>query len=240
MNGIELNRPRLAHVLDGFPEALVSPRTLELLARFYLDVDALGRIDEQTGDPLVDELTLLAMLRIFVSSAVADRLVAQLKALPGCALRVGFEEGRQSAREVSWFELAREIVIFDTETGATFAELGLPSRASIDQVVKSVQRRFPSLEEEMLNPALLAPQLVKRLEDPEQALCLQKTIVRQLGWWAALVTVLMLPPAMSAVRDTPDACNSEVAWPLSMNVLAAAVGGWTLTVIGSCVLAPLQ
>jgi hypothetical protein len=238
MNEIELNRPRLAHVLEGFPVPLVSPNVLAQLESFYLDIDALGRIDEETGDPLIDEVTLIAMLRKFVSTDIADSLVAQLKALPGCAFRVGLEPGRLT--EASWFELASKVVIFDVEPNATFAELGLAASVSAKRVVKSVQYRFPSLEEEMLDPAILAPQVIKRLEDPHQAELVLRTVTRQLGWWSALVTVLLLPPAISALRQLPESGQSVVAWPLSMNVLAAAVGGWTLTVIGSCLLAPLQ
>lgn len=238
MNEIQLDRPRLAHVLDGFPAPLVSPAVLERLERFYLDLDALGRVDEQTGEPLVDEVTLIAMLREFVEPALADRLVRQLKALPGSAFRVDLQRDR--IREVSWFELAQKIVIFDAEPATTFAQLALAGDASADHVVKSVQRRFPSLEEEMLDPAVLAPQVVARLEDAGQAEDVLKIIARQLGWWSALVTVLLLPPAIAAVRGRGGSAKSEVAWPLSMNVLAAGVGGWTLTVVGSCLLAPLH
>ena len=107
-------------------------------------------------------------------------------------------------------------------------------------MVKAVQKRFPSMEEEMLDPAILAPQLIKRLENPRQTEEVLRIIARQLGWWAALVTVLLLPPTISATREPPGIGTSDLAWPLAMNVLAAGVGGWTLTVIGSCLLAPLQ
>ena len=238
MNEVDLSRPRLAHVLEGFPVPLVSPTVQEQLERFCLDLDALGRIDQETGEPLIDEITLIAMLREFVSHTLADRLVAQLKALPSCAFRIELQRGR--FHEISWFELAKEVVIFDCEFDATFAELRLPDGASTDQVVKAVQNRFPSMEEEMLDPAILAPQVIKRLENPRQAEEVLRVIARQLGWWAALVTVLLLPPAVSATGEPPGIGKSDLAWPLAMNVLAAGVGGWSLTVIGSCLLAPLQ
>jgi hypothetical protein len=238
MSAVDPNRPRVAYVLHGFPQSLVPPSTLERLQRYWLDLDALGRIDEQTGEPLIDEITLTSMLREFVSPAIAGHLVEDLKKIQGCAFRVGLERDRLPAREVSWFELARSIVIFDAEPEARFDQLGLANNASTTQVIKSVQKRFPSLEEEMLDPRLLAPQLIARLQDREQAQRLLAVIARQLGWWSALITVLMLPPAVAALDDTEG--QAEIAWPLAMNVLAAAVGGWTLTVVGSCVLAPAQ
>jgi hypothetical protein len=194
--------------------------------------------DDETGDPLIDKITLIGMLREFVSHERADKLVEQLGAITGCAFRVDLERGRY--REVSWFELAQRVVIFDAEPTATFRELGLPPEVSRYQVVTSVQKRFPSLEEEMLDPRILAPQVIKRLTDPQQSEAVLRIIARQLGWWAALTTVLLLPPAVTAAKSLPSSDESEVAWPLSMNVLSAAVGGWTLTVIGSCLLAPLQ
>ena len=238
MSEVDFIRPRLAHVLQGFPAPLVSPTVQEQLERFCLNLDALGRIDQETREPLIDEITLVAMLREFVDSTLADRLVAQLKSLPSCAFRTGLQRGRHS--EISWFELAKKVVIFDCELDATFSELSLADGASTDQVVTSVQNRFPSMEEEMLDPAILAPRLIERLEDPRQAEEILRIVGRQLGWWAALVTVLLLPPAISATREPPGVDSSELAWPLAMNVLAAGVGGWTLTVIGSCVLAPLR
>ena len=87
---------------------------------------------------------------------------------------------------------------------------------------------------------VFAPQVIKRLENPRQAEEVLRVIARQLGWWAALVTVLLLPPAVSATGEPPGIGKSDLAWPLAMNVLAAGVGGWSLTVIGSCLLAPLQ
>jgi hypothetical protein len=238
MNQVSLDRQKLAHVLEGFPSPLVAPSVMEALERFYVDLDALGRIDTETGDPLIDEITLVSLLRESVSHAVADRLVGQLKALPCSAFRVDLVRGRYS--EVSWFELARQIVIFDTEPTATFAELDLVAGALPNQVARSVQERFPSLELELLEADVLAAQVVKRLEDPNQSEAALRIINRQLGWWAALTTVLMLPPAIAAARELRESGKSGVAWPLSMNVLAAAVGGWTLTVIGSCLLAPVQ
>lgn len=238
MATIDPDRPRVAYVLRGFPETLVPPTTLERLQRYWLDLDALGRIDEQTGEPLVDEITLISMLREFVAPSIADNLVGQLKKIQGCAFRATLERDRLPAREVSWFELARSIVIFDAEPDARFAELELGKNASTNQVMDSIQRRFPSLEQEMLDPRQLAPQLMRRLQDPEQAERLLQIVARQLGWWSALIAVLMLPPATVSVEVANG--QAEIAWPLAMNVLAAAAGGWTLTVVGSCVLAPAQ
>jgi hypothetical protein len=68
-----------------------------------------------------------------------------------------------------------------------------------------------------------------------------RTLVRQLGWWAALIAVLFVPPTTVTTSERFKGKDRNVAgntWPLSMYLLAAAIGGWTLTVVGSCVLAP--
>ena len=238
MTEIELNRPRLAHVLEGFPVPLVPQPVQQSFERFCLDLDALGRMDRETGTPLIDAVTLTAMLREFVDHDLADKLVALLDAPADCAFRVDLDRGRYD--EVSWFELAREVVIFDSQPDANFAELRIPETATVEEVIKAVQARFPSMEEEMIDPEILARQVIKRLQEPGDAEAVLRIISRQLGWWAALVTVLMLPPAVVATRVPSDNEASTIVWPLAMNALAAGVGGWTLTVIGSCLLAPLH
>lgn len=238
LNRADMDRDRLAHVLQGFPAPLVEPDVFRMLDRYYADLDAIGRIDDETGEPLIDKVQLTALLREFVNLGEADRLVKLLEGLQGAAFRTAL--GRDRYREVSWFELAREIVIFDTEPKTTFEQLRLSSRATPDEVIDAVQARFPSLEREMADPTILGDQVIKRLSDPQQAEAALHIINKQLGWWAALATVLLLPPAIAARRHVSDPKTAAVAWPLSMNVLGAAVGGWTITVVGSCLLAPLQ
>jgi len=234
--------PRLNSVFDGFPSALLPTEALERLTRFYVDLDALGRIDAETDEPLVDELTLTAMLREFVGWPCADRLVCQLADLPASAFRPAQQVG-SPIREASWFELANKVVVFDASVAATFRELELPPMPKGHDVVMGVRARFPSLEEELLTPDLLPPRIEALLEPDSPLDTVLRAIARQLGWWAALVAILLVPPAVVArsyVGADVNAAPVGNAWPLSMYVLAAAIGGWTLTVVGSCLLAPVQ
>src|SRR5215207_10676197 len=109
-----MTRPaRLSTVFDGFPVELVPARAFELLSRFCLDLDAIGRLDAETGEPLIDEQTLVVMLREFVGQPEAERLVRMLGALPGSSFRPAQQLGPPTT-EVSWFELSEHVVIFDT------------------------------------------------------------------------------------------------------------------------------
>lgn len=229
---------RLAGVLDGFPRHLLPPHAFDRIARLTLDLDALGRLEAGTGSPLVEPHTLRATLRELVSPPLADRLVDLLAGLPGAALARTIHP---PATEVPWFELADRVVIFDPDPSATFGELMLPARTPTPGVVTAVHRRFPSLEPELLEPGELPPRLRALLEGDDLETVL-RTIVRQLGWWSALAAVLLVPAAVGADPAGGEEGDGRLAnlWPLSMYVAAAAVGGWTLTVVGSCILAPLD
>ena len=238
-----MTRPaRLNAVFDGFPVELVPAKAFELLSRFCLDLDAIGRLDTETGEPLIDEQTLLVMLREFVSQPQAERLVTQLAALPGSAFRPARQVG-PPATEVSWFELSEHVVIFDTSPETAFRQLNLPAGARGGDVVRAVQNCFPSLEEELLRPDLLPVRMAALLHDEKQFNAVLRMLVRQLGWWAAVIAVLFVPPAAVTTSERFKGKDRGVAgntWPLSMYLLAAAIGGWTLTVVGSCVLAPTE
>jgi hypothetical protein len=235
-----LTRPkRLAEVFEGFPRELVSGQAFDGLTRFGTELDVLGRIDCD-GEPFVDEETLRATLRLFVDPAVASRLVDNLGALPASALRTGFRHPVPA--EMPWFGLAERVTIFDESPGTTFADLRISKRADHDGVVYAVQAVFPSLEPELLEARGMPTRIEALLDNDEVFATLLRTLVRQLGWWAALVAVLLVPPAAVA-RAVSDPCPAALranAWPLAMHLLAAALGGWTLTVVGSCILAPLD
>lgn len=223
---------RLNSVFAGFPEHLLAPRDRTALARFALDLDALGRIVVETGEPVLDEQTLGSMLRPSMDPAMAAHLIDVLKRLPSPRLRSA-EGAAPPSDEVTWFRLAERVTIFDPTPAASFRDLGLGANQS---PVAAVHRRFPSLEDELLVPEVLPRRLLTLLDDDSALAAMCHTLVRQLGWWAVVTALLLVPPAVIATRDADS--RAATMWPLAMFLLAVAVGGWTLTVVGSCVLAP--
>ena len=226
---------RLAGVLDGFPRELLPRQAFERIARLTLDMDALGRLEPGTERPLVEPHTLRAALREALPAPLAGRLVELLAGLEGAAF---LNEIHPPAREVSWHELAERVVIFDGEPDAAFGELRLSPHPTAADLVAAVQERFPSMEPELLQPDGLPPRILELLQDDGFDAAVH-SIVRQLGWWAALAAVLLVPAAYLAAPGAPgEDAGLENAWPLWMVVAATAFGGWTLTVAGSCLLAP--
>jgi len=233
--------PRVARVCEDFPDELVPTKALNQLSRFYLDLDAIGRLDADTLQPKVDEITLLAMLREFVGRETAEHLLEALQNISASSFRGAHEA--QPSIETSWFGLADKIVIFDGSPEARFAQLRIPLDPTPRLVVQAVHRRFPSLEEEMLTADLLPRKIVDLIASEERFRAVLGAIAKQLGWWSALVAILLICPAVVTRSDFGSLTKSATidnAWPLSMFVLAAAVGGWTLTVVGSLILAPID
>lgn len=233
---------RLQGVFHGFPRDLLAPATLDRLARLCADLDALGRLDPDSHEPMVEEHTLLTLLRSAVDRPLADHVIAVLDAQPGSALRRAKSDQRPPD-EVGWYGLAANVGIYDTTPATTFAQLHVPGRGSTGDIVDGVNAEFPSLEKELLDPAQLSRRIVSLvMADNLDALhAALREIARQLGWWAVVVAVLLIPLAMTATTPVPGE-RSEAehlnAWPLGMFIFATAVGGWTLTVVGSCILAP--
>jgi catechol 2,3-dioxygenase-like lactoylglutathione lyase family enzyme len=234
--------PKLKDVFVGFPQSLVPERVLQKLIRYALALDTLGRLDAETGKPLVDEHTLRAVLLEFVAAPLAERLVHLLATLPGCAFRPAHQVGTPAV-EIPFFGLAGEVVIFDPSPLATFGELKIPTQPQVDDVVAAVRDRFPSLEDELLKPDQIPPRIEALLKEDSSVDVVLGVICRQLGWWAALMAVLLVPPTVllrSKARKREEPNLLANVWPLSMYLLTAAVGGWTLTVVGSCILAPVD
>lgn len=224
---------RLAGVLDDFPRTLLPRAGFERIARLAIDMDAMGRLEPGTGRPCVEPHTLRAALREALPPALADRLVELLAGLEGAAF---VRDVHPPATEVPWFDLAERVVIFDGEPAAAFGELRLPGNPGAADLVAAVYDRFPSMEPELLEPHTLPPRIRALLEGGGFDPAVHAT-ARQLGWWAALATVLLVPAAFLATGGEGEG-GMEAAWPLWMVVAAAAFGGWTLTVAGSCLLAP--
>ena len=186
---------------------------------------------------LVDDHALRSLLRFSLDIEQADRLLGYLRSLPSCAFRETHRWGDHT-EEVPWFRLAEDVVVFDPSPSATFEQLQRPVGPTPESLVAAVHKRFPSVYEEFLVTDGIPPRIRGLLasESAPELEALLRELLRQLGWWAAFATSLIVPAALLAATDSdPLAPN---AWPLGMYVLAAALGGWTLTVVGGCMLAP--
>jgi hypothetical protein len=231
-------RTRLQGVLRGFPSNVVPSAVQEQLVRLCIDLDTIGRLHAETGEPMVDKHTLRALLWPVAGEDLASRLVTMLEALPEHHLRLAVFDAAPA--EAGWYALADRIVIYDTEPESTYGQLHIAWRNATEDVVDAIYRAFPSLEKEMIDPAIVPPRIVELLQPDGGAQFFTKLVEldRQLGWWAALIAVLLVPIAIVSTTAAADAQRN--AWPLGIFALAAGVGGWTLTVVESVLLAPLD
>jgi hypothetical protein len=229
----------VADVLQGAPLQLL---TLEQRVKFLefcgiLDNFGFFLDEEKEEEPSVDKTALAALLDETLGAQLADHLLGYLYKLPGSRL-VSVDSVARS-RAVPWFVLAQHVVIFDQTPDTRFvAELS--ASPTMWELIDEVQKLFPSLEVEMIDPQVLPAQLEKVLWsnstnpalvglDPSLEWILD-LLYRNLGWWAVLGFALM---AAAAKGSAPP---GWAAWPLYVYVLAACMGGWTLTVLGGCTL----
>lgn len=201
-----------------------------MLAGLAAQLDAVGRWHPETDSPSIDAHTLRTALTSLADSSEAHYLISVLEDLPGRAFREN-SFLRPPPQEVSWFTLAEHVEVYDTDGTAFLTDLRSKRVPTQKELAAAVEERFPSLELEMLEANAL-PAVLANLTRDETATWL-KAVTRQSGWWAALIGTIMRALAIY-VRRTP---RADIAWPLCMFMLSAAVGGWTLTVVGSCALA---
>jgi len=226
-------------ILGGLTVALSGPLLRERLEVFCHDLDALGRVDAN-GEPLVDERVLRRMLNRVLDEPQTDALVAELRRLPDQRLVASDTVGEATP----WFAFAETVTIFDTDTSAEFGELGLADDAPRWAIVEAIHNRFPSLEEELIDPEVVPP-AVERLVGLDRVACdarsaLAEYLLRQLGWWAVVTFSLLVPGAMYQQRRAHGhdvTAGMTHPWPVFAYLSAATIGGWTLTVVENCLLA---
>ncbi|PSL57097.1 hypothetical protein B0I31_10274 [Saccharothrix carnea] len=199
------------------------------MAEFRNDLDAIGTLRPSGAageEAWIREAALIGHLGRTVGRDLADTLGRAIRALPDSRLSTSAGD-----RPVPWFAIAAKVPVYDVEPTAT-----PPSRLSTSpnmaEVIDFVHRAFPSLEPELIDPQEL-PSRYANLRHPRHEALLEGTIGlihRNLGWWAVIAFVLSL----SAAADC--APPGWAAWPVHVHLLAACVGGWTLTVVGGCVL----
>jgi hypothetical protein len=228
-----------SEILSGLTPELSGMLLRDRLGAFCRDLDALGRLDGE-GEAWLDEGSLRTMLRRVLGEPATDALVSELRRFPDQRL-AGADSG---GRPASWFAFAGCVTIFDGDRSAAFAELELADDAARWAIVDAVQARFPSLEEELIDPEVVPPAIERFMapgsDGDEARRALLSYLVRQLGWWAAAAFALLVPGAMYQQRRAHghDATAGMThPWPIFTYVSAATIGGWTLTVVENCLLA---
>lgn len=208
----------------------LAPDTSRVLADIGTELDRIGRLPSKSEAPLIDEHTLRTALERWMGPDASGRIVDTLQGLPGRALRTN-DQLLPPPAEIPWLNLANRVVIFDPTSPDDLEDLR-PSDDSQRSVMIAVQTAFPSLELELVEPALQRA-LVHLAIGPHTADYLAE-LNRQLGWWAAAAGSLLMGSACAY-----DIGGKTHYWPLVMYLYATAIGGWTLTVVGSVALVPV-
>lgn len=229
----------LLDVLNGLDTTILSSNARASLVSLPRDMDVMGRLAGQSlDDPLIDQHSLRAHLEGATGRDIANSLIEELRSLPGEAFRPASSGATTTdLREVPWFRLAEHIVIFDTAIDARAGSLQLSTATTPANVADAVQISFPSLEERILVEDGRLPRALATCVEPLAATSVLTELARQLGWWAAVVGAVLIGQAKTCVEL--HASGDETAasyWPLVMFLMAAAVGGWTLTVVGGVAL----
>src|SRR5688572_28262907 len=105
----ERSRP-LEQALEGVKPDKLKGEVKKRCTRLARSIDALGRIDNQSGEVFVDEASLRTLLRDVVPRDFEDRCVEQLRNLPGSKLRnfEGADKGtRENMKRIQWQALAK-------------------------------------------------------------------------------------------------------------------------------------
>ncbi|WP_369363002.1 hypothetical protein AB5L52_06830 [Streptomyces sp. CG4] len=221
----------LGTILGGAPLHLLTQAQRTSFDAFCTMLEQIGR-DSGRDEPLVHTPTLRTLTRAAVGEQATDHLLAELTRLPGHRLT------DQDHPRLDWFVLADRVSIFDPTPASTFT-VPLVDTPHMGHVINAVHTLYPSLEPELIDPQLLPARLTDLLHpDHTGTLGHLRTVIdlvhRNLGWWAAFALTLMASAAAGSTAP------GWAAWPLHVYVLAALIGGWTLTVVGGCTLSTLR
>ncbi len=188
--------------------------------------------------------TLARLLSPFAEPEMVSALLAEIERQPDACL-----SSRGSLETISWEDLANEVVIFDPRFDVTVTELGVSEVSDADDLVAAVNRRFPSMEQELISFVPVVPrveELMARLRQSCRVGSIDPSVSRvfdlvskNLGWWASVGLVLVFAAALRSSASFSDATrrDPEIAWAIFVYILTAAIGGWTLTMIESLILA---
>ncbi|GHE08519.1 hypothetical protein [Streptomyces alanosinicus] len=219
----------LGTILSGAPLHLLTQAQRTSFDAFCQMLEQIGR-EGGDDEPLVHVPTLRTLTRAAIGDKATGHLLAELTRLPGHRLT------DQDHPRLDWFTLADRVPIFDPTPASTFT-VPLVDTPHMGHVINAVHTLYPSLEPELIDPQLLPARLTD-LPHPDHSGTLDERlrtaidlVHRNLGWWAAFTLALM------TIAAAGSAAPGWAAWPLHMYVLAALIGGWTLTVVGGCALA---
>lgn len=233
-------RPR--DVLSSCPIHLLSDRTAGELLTFSEQLDRVAARTDK-GHLCVLQETLSNLFGSTVETPVATAFVSEIERVP---------DARVSARDlppVRWAELADEVVVFDPRLEVNGIDLHLPDRPMPEELVSAINRRFPSMEKELIGLTPVVPrieELISRLRQSLRAGGIDPSVRRvfdlagqNLGWWACVGLVLVLAAGARSLIAFSDANPLDPAyvWPTYVFLLTAAMGGWTLTMLESLILA---
>lgn len=217
---------RLDNVLAGFTPTMHTAQTLQKFERYAHAIDSIGCYDTVTSQPYIDAHALREFLEDYLDPKLTEQLIMLLASFPTCHFLPN-KQAHLSVIPVRFFELASNIVIFDASPDATFRELDISSESPTREIVTAVQFRFPSLEREFLESEKIPKRLEALIMEDDAIELTSRAVFRQLGWWAVLVTVLLIP-AMSISRlqlKEEELSFQNNVWPVAMFLLASAVGG---------------
>ncbi|MET7534628.1 hypothetical protein [Streptomyces goshikiensis] len=220
------NHP-LGTILSGAPLHLLTQVQRTGFDAFCHTLEQIGR-DSGQDEPLVHVPSLRTLTQATIGDQATDHLLAELTRLPSHRLT------DQDHPRLDWFALADRVPVFDPTPTSRFTA-PLADTPDMGHVINAVHTLYPSIEPELIDPQLL-PARLTRLPHPDHTGTpgRLRTVIdlvhRNLGWWAAFALTLMASAAAGSTAP------GWAAWPLHMYVLAALIGGWTLTVVGGCVL----
>lgn len=225
--------PTVESGMEGAPLELLTERQRHLFDSFCRSLDEIPRSDHSSGRPCLDAKALEQTLGRALAPDTTRSLMEILRVAPGSRLTSDAEGHAMTG--AGWFDLAAQVVIYDPVPGQPWSVNHAPR--TMWQLIHSVHTIFPSLEAELIDPQVLPARILAVLSDgsPSSAAIQRlddvvQRIHRNLGWWAVLTFALM------AAASGGSAPPGWAAWPLYVHVLAGCMGGWTLTVVGSCVL----
>jgi hypothetical protein len=256
----ERSRP-LEQALEGVKPDKLKGEVKKRWTRLARSIDALGRIDNQSGEVFVDEASLRTLLRDVVPRDFEDRCVEQLRNLPGSKLRnfEGADKGtRENMKRIQWQALAKQVGIFEEEPPATY-KVGLNNANNLEDVRKVVNQWKSDMPDVLLDPEETKRQIEGIIAQtrearegadasPSEAVttralpsvdAVYRCLIGRIGWWAAVALLAVIAAALVAINlATGGLLTVATAWVVFWVLSALGLAGSTLWWVGNCIRDP--